>query len=258
MPHVQHDCDPIRGGCEEAVDALLKRHGWELLERGAYLSRTEACLRSGIASDAVRAAKYVYSEALYHACSGAEGEPRREQGYSELFRWLYDVAYYRYHDVAEDATQQALLMTFQSFQRCRRPGTFVMFALTQLRDAARKVRRQEHAGPRSFERAGDEAVAAAERVADDAPSPEALATGRDLRARLDQLRTDFLRKHPRAAAQFAAVWLKFVHDLSDQEISRRLDKPADNVYVLRTRGLKRLGNESGWRDLADDFGIGES
>lgn len=92
-----------------AVDTLLARHGWQLLDRAAWVEQTAAHLRAGTATDPLRAATYTYSHALYHACSGIEGRARQDLAYGELFRYLYDSAYWRYRDVCDDATHRAHL-----------------------------------------------------------------------------------------------------------------------------------------------------
>jgi DNA-directed RNA polymerase specialized sigma24 family protein len=250
---MQHEPEPTREDCQEAVDQLLTCYGWRLLERDAFTARTWAHVRTQVLRDAARAAKFVYSEALYAACSGMEGTMRREQGYAELHRWLYDVAYHRYGDLAEDVTQQALLATYASFSRCRQAGTFMMFTLLQLREAAHALRRQAAAELAWREGEAADGAPHAERVPDAAPSPEALALHAERRAKLEQCRAAFLRQHPRAAAQFAAVWLKFILGINDHEISRRLGKPIDHIYVLRARGLRKLQSEPQWRDLASDL-----
>src|SRR5262245_31105881 len=81
--------------CAQAVDGLLARHDWQLLDRAEFVRRAHEHLRGGAASDAQRAATHAYSLALHSACSGAEGRERQNNAYGELFRYLYDIALQR-------------------------------------------------------------------------------------------------------------------------------------------------------------------
>src|SRR5690349_2723909 len=93
--------------CAQAVDALITRHKWDLLDRAEFARRALEQLRDGAASDARRAATHAYSRALYAACSGAEGFERQNHAYAELFRYLYDSALHRYPNMHEEAAQRA-------------------------------------------------------------------------------------------------------------------------------------------------------
>ena len=64
------DTPELKQECMKAVDLLIARYGWQLLEREEYIRHTIAHFRAGVASDARRAAIYTYSYALYTACSG--------------------------------------------------------------------------------------------------------------------------------------------------------------------------------------------
>ena len=242
--------------CRTAVDALLARHQWQLLKHDDFVRRTLEHVRSGIAADSLRAATYTYSLALHTACSGALGADQQNLAYTELFRYLYDNALWRYPDVGDDATQRALEHTFETFDRCREPGAFLAFALQHLMDAARKLRRQEEQRPLPLSTVADanhnihEALPG-QQQAD--PSSEAIAG--ELRSRFDQLAAEFLRKHPRASQQFAALRLKYIDGLDEAAISRRLGKPMQSVYVLRARAIKKLRAEPEWRALAIELGV---
>ena len=107
--------------CREAVDKLVARYGWQLMEREEHIGRAVVHLCSGIASDAYRAAVYAYSCTLYGACSGAEGSERQNLGYSELRAYLNESASRRYSDVGEDALQRALEKRFHKFRALPAP-----------------------------------------------------------------------------------------------------------------------------------------
>lgn len=230
--------------CRAAVDHLIARYGWLLLNRDEFARRTLEHIRAGIAADPVRAAIYTYSHALHMACSGAEGDERQELSYTELSRYLYDSARRRYSDVAEDAAQSALERTFTAFERCRLPGTFLAFALRQLMDAARALRRHANHQPLHPSLPDQPQADPANRVIAD-----------EMRWRFELLAAEFLRKHPRSAQQFAALRLKFIDGLDEVAISQRLGKPVPSVYVLRSRAIEKLRVEPEWRALAGELGI---
>jgi DNA-directed RNA polymerase specialized sigma24 family protein len=249
--------------CEVAVARLLARHGWQLLEREEFVRRTVAHLRAGIAGDPRRAATYTYSLALHAACSGVDGPARRERGYTELHRYLYDSARRRYPDVCDDATQRALEAVFTGFARCRQPGAFLAFALQCLMDAARVARRPLSRGEQSLATpVGDNGRDTLGDLLPDArqPDPAEVVLDGERRARLGRYADEFLRKHPRARDQLAALWLKYIEGLDDATIGRRLGKPVSSVYVLRSRAIAKLHAEPRWRALAGECGhpAGES
>jgi RNA polymerase sigma factor (sigma-70 family) len=230
--------------CAQAVDGLLARHHWQLLDRAEFVRRALEHLRGGAASEAQRAATHTYSLALHLACSGAEGRERQNHAYGELFRYLYDIALQRYPHTYEETAQHAIAQIYTAFERCRQPGAFLAFAIQQLLDSARSLRRELPV------RSLDEGLVD-ERQAD--PSDALIES--EQRARFAQLAAEFLRKHPRAARQFDALRLKFIDGLDDQTIAERLGNSVQNVYVLRARAIEKLRAEPAWRALAREFGI---
>jgi RNA polymerase sigma factor (sigma-70 family) len=235
------------------VDRLVATWGWQLLGREAWARRAADLVGSGAAADLERAAMLVYSQALYSACSGSEGRQRQDQAYGELFRYLYAGARRRYPVIAEDITQRASERVFALFTRCRTPGAFLAFAFQQLLDSARAVRRQSDIGGSAH----DSAVGPAEldRLPDRQPDMAAQMIAAELRARFEQLSAEFLRKHPRAGRQIAALRLKYIDGLDDDAICRLLDTSIGSIYTLRARAIEKLRTEPEWRALAADFGI---
>ncbi len=257
MAQRQHDPDSDQQLCQEAVGLLLARHEWQLLTPVEFAQRTYDHVRAGITADPRRAAIYTYCEALHHACSGREGRTRRERAYTELYRWLYDIARQRYAGDAEELAQQALVRTFTAFEQCRLPGAFLAFALQHLRDAARSHRREYGREIVSFDGSDDEpALHQTARVSEThLPDPCESATNGEMRLHVAQIMAAFIRKHPRATTQLDAVWLKYIEGLDDSAISERLSKPVKRVHELRSLGLKQLRADPQWRALASDFGI---
>jgi DNA-directed RNA polymerase specialized sigma24 family protein len=248
MLEEERDFSALEELCGKAVDLLLARREWRLLDRNDFARRAWNYLRDGIASNAQRAAIYAYSQALHAACSGAEGLERQNRAYTELFRYLYDSALARYPDVCDEAAQHAVTSIFATFARCHQAGTFLAFAFQHLLDAARVVRHEQQTPAARADPLG---------MIPDAGQPdpaEAVITA-ELHARVAQLAQEFLQKHPRAGKQFDALRLKFIDGLDDDAISKRLGTPVKNVYVLRSRAIKKLRAEPSWRALAGEFGF---
>jgi len=241
--------------CGQAAGVLLERHEWRLLDRDELARRALDHLRDGIAHDARRAATFAYSQALHMACSGAEGLERQNRAYDELHRYLHESALHRYPDMDEEVSQRAVASIFADFKRCRLPGAFLAFAIQHMLDAARALRREQQ--PRSLAApAGEREHALGDRLADERqPDPAEAAIAGELRSRFEQLAEEFLRKHPRAAKQFAALRLKYIDGLDEATIATRLGVPVQSVYVLRARAVAKLRAEPAWRALAAEFGI---
>jgi RNA polymerase sigma factor (sigma-70 family) len=239
--------------CQEAVGQLLVERSWHLLEPKQWVDRTVAQVRAGPVADPRRVAVHIYSQALYAACSGAQGEQWRDRAYEELFRYLFDVARKRYPLIYEDVVQQAIELVYDRFAKCRDPGTFLAFALQQILAAARSVRQPRGAGrqvrgpidwaPKGIAEARDQSDLAAALIAD------------ELRASFARLSAEFIRKHPRSKLQLEALHLKHIEGLDEATISQRLNKPLGSIYVLRSRAIEKLRAEPEWRALAIEFGI---
>ncbi|MDP9313262.1 MAG: sigma-70 family RNA polymerase sigma factor [Chloroflexota bacterium] len=257
MESIEHDLGLLERQCREAVDALLARHAWQLLERDEYVRRTLYYFRAGVAADPLRAATYTYSHALYSACSGSEGHDRQNLAYTELSQYLYDCAYHRCPDVCEDATQRALETIYGSFMRCREPGAFLAFAFQHLLDATKVLRRQQNQRLLSLATpigAGGDTLGSM--LPDHLlPNPVAEVLDKELRTRLEECAAEFLRRHPRASQQFDALWLKYIDGLDDAGISQKLGKPISRVHELRYLAVKKLQSDPEWRALAHEWGI---
>ena len=158
-------------------------------------------------------------------------------------------------EIAEDATQRASEHVFALFTRCRTPGAFLAFAFQQLLDSARVVRRQSDMS--GIARAPGSAAGPSDldSLPDQAPDMATQMITAELRARFEQLSTEFLHKHPRAGQQIAALRLKYIYGFDDAAISRLLGKSIGSVYTLRARAVEKLRAEPEWRALAADFGI---
>jgi RNA polymerase sigma factor (sigma-70 family) len=243
--------------CRDVAAGLLARHGWQLLSREQLASETHELACRASRSSRPRAALAAYSRVLHMACSGALGSDRRDLAYVELWRYLRGCAARRFADGGEDVAQSALERTLASFHRCRRPNAFLAFALQQLSDAARTLRRQQRGAIASLDvPADDQEDALAERLRDPRQvDPELIVVAREDRGRLDRIRDRFLERNPRAGQQLAAVWLKYVEELDESAISQHLGKPVGSLYVLRSRALTKLQMDPDVRSLARDRGL---
>jgi RNA polymerase sigma factor (sigma-70 family) len=195
-----------------------------------------------------------YSHALHRACSGRDGAEPQNAGYGELFRYLYEVAHWRYPDVGEEAAQSALVHVFTAFERCRKPGAFLAFALQHLMNAARTARRQRQ-GPGAAHGGETPLDDQAGSQAHDGADPALAVIRRELREGFARLADAFLRRHPRARRQLDALRLKYLDGMDDAAIARALGVPAHTVYVLRSRAAAKIRAEPEWRALAAEFGL---
>ncbi len=255
MAQMERDRATLLQACLAVVDRLAANRGWQLLEREAWARQAADLVRAGAAADPNRAAMLVYSQVLHTACSGSAGRQRQNHGYGELFRYLFDGARRRYPELAEDITQRAAERVFALFARCRTPGAFLAFAFQQILDSARVVRRQSELD--GIARAPTSAVGPGDldSLADREPDMAAQMITAELRARFEHLSIEFLRKHPRASQQIAALRLKYIDGLDEAAIGRLLGKSIGSVYTLRARAAEKLRAEPEWRALAADFGI---
>ncbi|MEO7909114.1 MAG: sigma-70 family RNA polymerase sigma factor [Roseiflexaceae bacterium] len=255
MAQMEPERATLLQACLAVVDRLAIAWGWQLLGRVTWAQQAVDLLQAHTAADPPRAAMFVYSQVLHSACSGTEGRARQNLAYSELFHFLFESARRRYPDIAEDATQHASERVFALFARCRTPGTFLAFALQQLMDSARVVRRQSE-----LETSLPALTAAAEPADLDSlparqPDMDTQMIAAELRTRFEHLSTKFLSKHPRAGQQIAALRLKYIDGLDEATISQLLGKSVGSVYTLRARAVEKLRAEPEWRVLAADFGI---
>jgi RNA polymerase sigma factor (sigma-70 family) len=240
--------------CQAAVGRLLVERDWHLLEATEWIDRTFAQVQVRPESDPRRVAMHIYSQALYTACSGTQSDQRRERGYEELFRYLFDVARKRYPLICDDVAQQTIELVYERFAKCRNPGTFLAFTLQQMSAAARTIF-QPRGTNRQIREPIEQAAKSTYQARDQQPDLVAPMIADELRARFDRLSEEFLRKHPRAKQQLEALRLKYIEELDEATISQRLNKPPASVYVLRSRAIDKLRAEPEWRALAIEFGV---
>lgn len=162
---------------------------------------------------------------------------RAKHGDHESFSWLYTTYFtpvYRYiyyrtgsRADAEDIVQNVFLKAYESFDRYSYRGTSPLaYFYTIARNLVIDHRRKMHVAV-----APDEQLSL---IADPQGTPLDHASQRSdadhLHARLQMLPDD----------QQEAIALKYISDLSNEEISAILGKSQDSVRQLQSRGLKSL------------------
>lgn len=256
----QIDDTSLDAHCRQLAAQLIARNRWRLLAADELAARTAAELRLRPDLDgeqlAERLMTALYVEALYGACSRAEGDLRWERGYEELTAYLGGVARVKYPDVAEDAAAMALLATIEKFDDCRNPRAFLLFALQRLWTCVRRLRRQDAPRGVSLDQPtrDENESPLGERIEDHADGPAELTAAVELTAEVKQAAAAFRVAHPRARDQFAALYLKYIDELSDGEIAERLGTTVANVHVLRSRARQRLRDDPAWQQLAAEAG----
>jgi RNA polymerase sigma factor (sigma-70 family) len=246
--------------CRVVAERILREHGWQLIEPAGLTRRAIELLRSGAASRPESAAIGAYCSVLHTACSGADGQPRQNQAYGELARYLYSLAGARFADLSpdarEDVTQGALERIFRSFARCREPVAFLAFAALHLLDAVRPMRRQIYRPLESLEQAlGDSEDTLGERLPASEPQPLEQVLFAERRTAIGQLLKEIAAAHPRASQQIAILRMTWLDDLEDALIGQRLGISTGSVYTARSRLIKTIQQEPKWRERARDLGL---
>lgn len=231
------DDTAFRQTCRHIVRALTRRYSWALLPDEELVEAVVRLAEPGAsAADLRRRALHHYTVILYEACRQTENPDRRERAYHELFRYLFRIAYNRWPDLAEDVTQRALLLIYEQMDRCRNPGTFLAFALCKLQHAFEQER-QARDDRRPRRGVGQSSVE------EDRAGP---GSRLEQEERL-QVLVEAIQRLP-DRRQRKVILLRFFGGLSDEEIGARLGITANNVRVLRHRGLARLRNDEQLRE----------
>jgi RNA polymerase sigma factor (sigma-70 family) len=215
--------------CRQRVRMLREKYGWSLFTEDELTTQVIGTCSPDITIGGLD--QFItghYMVALYEACSQDSDLDRREQGYQELFRYLYRAAYNRWPDLAQDVTQEALLMVYIQIERCQAPAAFLTFALFKLRAAYRQsLRSQGSFSP----------LEALPQQVDGSALPESTTIGNERSGVL----LDALRRLPERQRQ--VVCLKFFGGWSDEAIGRKLVITAGHVRVLRFRALEQLRHD---------------
>lgn len=236
------------------IDRLCDRHQWQLLSRNEFA--TEVAALNPVSDDAiVRYATNYYCKVWHGAC--CPDHPLRDRAFQELARYVYDRAVYKYSDadLAQELSQETIILVAEQIDRCREPGAFMAFVMMKLWNAATAYFRMRD---RHTTRQVDLTVANSHEV-DLALAnrgqllPELHAVQAENTERIVARLAEIMQAAPRARNQLLAVLLKFLAALSDEEIASELNTDVANVYVLRSRGLKRLRKDALLRELATEI-----
>lgn len=227
------DIAALRRMYRAIVRTLIEKHHWTLHTEHDLVETALAASQPPTApDDAEQLIKGQYNVALFDACRQTEDQKRCEQAYTELFRYLYRAAYNRWPDLAEDVTQQALLLIHQHIARCTNPAAFRSFALFQLLRAYKELVRRRHDGLPLDD--------LAQSAADD--GREALDT-QLLDNEQVQVLMEAIERLP-DRRQRDVVLLKYFEGLSDAEIHERLNITVGHIRVLRNRALNLLRSDT--------------
>ncbi len=223
--------------CRRVVQALIEKHDWALLHEDDLLESVLGSTQSEVSpTDLERKTRHHYTIALYEACRQAKDRDRRERGYHEMFRYLLRVAYNRWPELAEDATQRAMVLVYEQIDRCRNPGAFLAFAFYKLRQAFKQE-----------QRARGKELPLKEVIQNSTKSERTILSLQLDQEELCQVLLEAIKRLLKDLVQKVII-LKFFGGLSDAEISERLGITAGYVRVLRHRGIKRLRKDEHLRD----------
>lgn len=242
------------------VERLKARYQWQLLAPDDLTQRTLRNIEAGIADQPTGAVIATYCAAMYEACLGREGNFRQNVAYSELARYLYSLARTRFPDlrpeVLEDVTQSALERVFRGIDRCREPHAFFAFAAQHLLNAVRIARRDATRPVQYLERGAPNGELSPYELQPDPPAePLRIILAHEQQQGVEQFLHEFAQRNPQARLQVKVLRLWLLHDLDDQEISRRLNVSLASVYTARSRALKQIRSDPQWRTHALALGM---
>lgn len=252
--------DEMRDLCRAVAGKFLRNHGWTLAfewvkgkqqvtdlflegalgyvapgwDGAASLEIQKNLIRQGVLNQ--------YSRVLYQACL-QPGSTRAEIAYTELWNHLYDVAHYELRGDkggAADCAQVALLSLFKRFERepqgfMRDEGAFLAYARkTLLHETWRYVKKRgETVDLIKHDTEGDDELP-------DVPDPGQRANG-DITHRVTRQDVEAAVRTCLGSDQQQRVILGlFLEGLGVWELAQELDCSPENVYVLKSRALKRL------------------
>lgn len=184
---------------------------------------------------------------LHPAWAGQCGDEARNRAFVELrLYFLKNVRrFWQWPDEAsiEDVIQEACTDMAKPDKIVRQPAAILAVALQALRDAVKKVRRQETKSQGAM--GLDEAE----------PPTHATAVESDVlmnywRSQASE-RIEVLRAaHPRAQRQIDAAVLRHLHGFSTEEIADQLQTSPENASVLINRGMALFRNDPDLRMIS--------
>lgn len=239
------------------VHSLLTHNNWQLLPSETLASLVVERMASAPTNRTPREVAYfVYCEqALYPACRGLHGQSLRQLGFAELASFLYKKALKYGPQDAQDLAHQAIVAIYQNMDSCHNPGTFLAFALLQLRYCNKKRMRTVERET-SLDEMMEQDLYGDEPTVDPQFSTTADSTAQQaidhqlrtlLHQRLRQLRAEF----PRAAQQWDAIGLRYIEELTVEESAERLGVTTTALYTLVSRAMAKLREDPAIVALAE-------
>lgn len=251
--------------CRTVAEEVLRQREWHLAYEGmgitarlsdefvsevlqeALHKRREARRAQPLERIVKRAVITCYCRRLYEACR-AHRTLRQQRAWEELSAYLLIIAQLQMPNdpgQAQECAQQALLNLWRQFRNpqwnMKRPGALLHYAeQTLLREVWRFWEQEKIRGDKEkpLEKQGRklEEETRADTVERSIPGrPPSDLVGED-----HQRVIAAIRACPRSERQRAVIIETFLNDRSVLEIAEQLDTSPENVYVLRSRALKRL------------------
>ncbi len=256
--------DDLRELCERLVPLILARRGYELVEEvvaftAAVLAEVQTRLVNNrralekIVEDAV-VNRYGY---IWHAACGKDGTREQRRAFEELHHYLYPIALHcAKHEeaLAEESTQEALLIIWQQLDRVRDAGAFARFAsVIVYHEVSRRLKRKSpeiglDESPTSTRTNEDEIDRMALKQSFDPPesAPEMTA---ELRAKLEAAIKACLSSEQQAAVIIGL----FFDDKGFKAIADERGTTVENISVLKSRALKRLKDCAIFMNVLEDL-----
>jgi len=261
--------DLSRELCRTVAKAVLRQRDWHLAYEGLGLTtrlseefvsevlqealrkRREARRAQPLEKIIERAVITCYCRRLYEACR-AHRTLRQQRAWQELSTYLLAIARFRMPDdpiQAQECAQQALINLWRQFcdpqWNMTRPGALLRYAeqtllheMWQVWEQQRKKEEKEEPLEKWGRRDEETREGIDERLAPRGPSldPVREALRREARQRVIAA----IRACLRSERQETVIIETFLNDKSVLEIAEQLDTSPENVYVLRSRAIKRL------------------
>jgi RNA polymerase sigma factor (sigma-70 family) len=260
VSHLEPDANILHNQVNTVVAKLLNDFEWQLLPMSQVAEGVVAVFPPSQPTTVEyvrrRAISIYCAQGLHPAVLGRLGPPAQQRAFEELGRYLYRVALATWRDLAQDITQETLVVLYEKAQDCRTPEAFLAFALQKQRDTAKKwlrsVRHTQSLDELLETDPFGEPRATATTTAP-ASNPATETIDRELREAVVQRLRTLRAESGRAGRQLEAVWLRYVQEMSLEECATVLETTPANVSVLLNRGLERLRSDATLLTLAEEL-----
>jgi RNA polymerase sigma factor (sigma-70 family) len=239
---------------KEQIRRYLEKRGWELVSNfdrfatrvlAAAQSRASAAGMEGIERNLERETIRLYSSVLYQSLQ-VERSTAYRRVLEELWTYLFPLALYKTRDeeLAKECIQRTLIKVWQKHDQCSDPERFLGWAKVVLLNEIRMYFREEKGAREIPETDLD--------IQETQPGEQILATlhttngsQRPLENGVVQMETvqrlrDVLRVTLHSEAQSLVIEGLFIHNMGVKAMAETLGTNPSNVYVLKSRALKRL------------------